>query len=371
MRVRFGRRGLATAAALGTGRLCPPHYGYSATKLALCATDEADTLLIAGGVYGNVHALDAIERRHAAERAAMGAGSRVRVALNGDFHFFNATPDAWDAINRRIHGAAPDGWSASLGNVEFEAAQLGGPELAGGCGCAYPEFVGDEVVSRSNAIVQRLTRAAFAAPGWSREWLGTLPMYAACRVGGARVSIVHGDPRALAGWALSAELFSEPKVRAWLEQADADIFASTHTCVTHARLVDRGPARPLGAVFNNGAAGMPCFDGELWGVMTRVSTDWARAPPDSIFGVALRELGVRVDAIRVRYSAHAWQRTWEGWWPEGSAARQGYGARMTRGLRDWTVERAFATTGDALREVRPAAPPAGRGGEQERARHSL
>jgi hypothetical protein len=240
-------RGLASSAGLDTGRFCPPHYGYGPKKLAQYPTEDADTVLIAGGVYGNLEALDAIERRYAQERALAGSTGRVRVVFNGDFHFFNATPDAWDAVNTRIRTAQPDGWSASLGNVEFEAAQLGGPELAAGCGCAYPEYVSDEVVDRSNAIVRQLTRAASEAPPWACDWLSTLPMYSACRVGSVRVSIVHGDPVALAGWSLSAELLNEPKVALWLEQADADMLHRlTRACRTPRRSLAtraRGPAR--------------------------------------------------------------------------------------------------------------------------------
>lgn len=353
-------RGLSSSAgALDSGRFCPPYYGYGAKKLAACATDEADTLLVAGGVYGNLEALDAIERRYQQERAELGAGGRVRVVFNGDFNFFNATPDAWNAVNRRIYAAAPDGWSASLGNVEFEAAQLGGSELAGGCGCAYPENVSDETVSRSNQIVQLLVRAAAEAPSWSREWLGGLQMYAACRVGGARVSIVHGDPQVLAGWSLSAESVDDAQVRGWLADADADVFASTHTCMAHAREIARdGDARGSGAVFNSGAAGIPNFAGEQRGVLTRVSTNWTRAPADSLFAVVCASRGIRIDAVPVAYDVDAWRRRWEAWWPAGSAARLSYAERMANGLRGWTLEDAYRRGSRASPELSSGTAPA-------------
>ena len=44
------------------GRTCPPHYGYSPRVFARAADFEADTLYVIGGLYGNVLALDAIER---------------------------------------------------------------------------------------------------------------------------------------------------------------------------------------------------------------------------------------------------------------------------------------------------------------------
>jgi len=344
-----GRRHLGGLAGLPTafdsGRFCPPHYGYGAKRLAKCETDEADTLLIGGGVYGNPEALDAIERRFQQERVLAGSTGQVRVVLNGDFNFLNATPQAWEAVNRRVYAAAPDGWSATLGNVEFEAARLGGLEFASGCGCAYPDWVADDVVRRSNEIVQRLRQSAFDAPTWTCDWLKTLPMYAACRVGTARVSIVHGDPLALAGWSLSAELLNEVRVAEWLGQADADLFASSHTCIAHAREIPREDPRGPGAVFNNGAAGMPNFAHVRWGVLTRVSADWKRVPADSLYGIVLGAHGVRVDAIPVRYDVDGWQRTFDSWWTEGSAARVSYSGRIAHGLRGWTVEDAYPAQG--------------------------
>jgi hypothetical protein len=88
---------------------------------------------------------------------------------------------------------------------------------------------------------------------------------------------------------------------------------------------------------------MPDFEGQLWGVMTRISADWARPPPDSLGAVVLAQRGVRIDAIPVPYDVDGWRRRWQRWWPEGSPAREGYGGRMAHGIRGWTVADAYCS----------------------------
>ena len=43
------------------GRACPLSYRYGATALARCREQDADTLYVIGGLYGNRPALAAIE----------------------------------------------------------------------------------------------------------------------------------------------------------------------------------------------------------------------------------------------------------------------------------------------------------------------
>ena len=136
---------------------------------------------------------------------------KTAVVFNGDFNFFNANVHEWDIINRSIiHGtrrfndmtrcdqevregvcteAATAATTttttttmtnaiecfATAGNVEVEASDF--PYLGfipdtesqggGGCGCAYPMYVSDSVVERSNRIVGLLRRVAAQAEGIS------------------------------------------------------------------------------------------------------------------------------------------------------------------------------------------------------------
>ena len=84
------------------------------------------TLYVAGGLYGNLMALDAIEKRAAKERTA------PTIVFNGDFNFFNVAPRWWRELNSRVR----DGHIATAGNVEVESATIEASGL--GCGCGYP-----------------------------------------------------------------------------------------------------------------------------------------------------------------------------------------------------------------------------------------
>ena len=82
--------------ARGPGRTCPASYGYAPESFGSLAAIPADTLYVVGGLYGNAFALDAILAMAAAERHP------VTLCFNGDFHWFDATPEAFEAINRRV-----------------------------------------------------------------------------------------------------------------------------------------------------------------------------------------------------------------------------------------------------------------------------
>jgi hypothetical protein len=69
-----------------------------------------------------------------------------------------------------------------------------------GCGCAYPDWVGDGVVERSNRILARLRDTARKMPGACAA-LQALPMWRPVDVGDARVAVVHGDAQSLSAGA--------------------------------------------------------------------------------------------------------------------------------------------------------------------------
>jgi outer membrane cobalamin receptor len=80
------------------------------------------------------------------------------------------------------------------------------------------------------------------------------------------------------------------------------------------------------AVANNGAAGMPNFAGEPFGLVTRISVHPAR---DALYGT--EAAGAFVDTLAVRYDAQAWQRRFLANWPAGSPAHQSYFRRIAQG----------------------------------------
>ncbi len=305
----FAAREAATAA----GRMCPADYVYPPAVLAREPDIAAKTLYVAGGIYGNLEAIDAIERLAEAER------DPPVIVFNGDYHWFDAEPGWFAAVER---GAAPH--LLMRGNIETEIARPG--EIGAGCGCAYPESVDDGTVERSNLILAELRAAA---DGEARARLAQLPMHLVARVGGLRVAIVHGDAASLAGWRFAHDALSRPGQAGWLEQvrreSNADIFASTHTCLAALRHF-RLPGGEL-TVVNNGASGMPNFAGSGHGLMTRISG--TPSPHRSLYGRA-RD-GVHIDAIPLAYDRDGFIRRFLARWPAGSAAHASYFGRITEG----------------------------------------
>ena len=110
------------------GRICPYDYRYSPTVFARAPDFVADTLYVVGGLYGNFAALTAVGDLAACEDAP------PQIVFNGDFHWFDAEPEWFAAIER---GVAPH--RALRGNVETEIARE--TDIGAGCGCAYPESV--------------------------------------------------------------------------------------------------------------------------------------------------------------------------------------------------------------------------------------
>jgi hypothetical protein len=296
------------------GRFCPERYRYGAAALAAAPEMHAQTIYVVGGLYGNLPALDAIEALAAAEVAP------PRLIFNGDFHWFDVAPGQFEAIDRRVLAH-----TALQGNVE---AELGGGDA--GCGCAYPREVDAATVERSNRIHARLRETAAEFPERLAR-LGMLPMYAVVRIGGQRVGIVHGDADSLAGWGFDGSSLDDPRNLPWVagcfHGADVDVFASSHTCLPALRgfEVDNRPR----AVINNGAAGMPDFHGERFGVISRIGL--APSPHPVLYG--LRVGALHVEAVAVPYDHEAWLEDFLGQWPEGSPGHLSYYARIMDGPR--------------------------------------
>ena len=288
------------------GRNCPLSYRYRPEAFDREPELAADTVWIAGGLYGNRFALQALRDLFEKEK-----GSKA-LAFNGDFHWFDADRTLFSSINAEVMK-----FHALRGNVETELLETG---FDAGCGCAYPEWVDDGTVSRSNEIMARLRAAAQDAAR-----LAALPMHLVANVGPARVGIVHGDAWSLAGWGFSQETLSTPEGRAAAEgafrEAGLEIFASSHTCLPVLQRFGRGRA-----IVNNGAAGMPNFRGERFGLATRISV---LASPVALYSV--RVGGVFVEAVPLRYDHVAWERQFLELWPEGSAAHRSYYQRITEG----------------------------------------
>ena len=296
------------------GRACPLAYRYHPVVLARPPELSADTLYIAGGLYGNEQALATIGEMHAAEAGAV-------LVFNGDFNWFNAEAAAFERINRAVLAHR-----AIRGNVETE---LTTPDDTAGCGCAYPHWVSDLEVERSNAIMRRLRSVAQGRRDICSR-LSALPLHLVAEVGGLRIAIVHGDLESLAGWDLAQEHAGDDdrcrRIGRQMRHADVRIVASSHTCLPVAWPITI--AGQPGVVINNGAAGMPNFQGERYGVVTRVSV----RPSQRIAPLyALRADHVHVEALAVRYDHDRFLASFERCWTPASPAHRSYHGRIVAG----------------------------------------
>jgi len=292
------------------GRSCPTSYRYAPGTFAGAPALHADTLWIAGGLYGNPYALETLLDAYLAE-----PGSKALV-FNGDFHWFDVAPEDFELVEETVLG-----FHAIRGNVETEIAA---PEEGAGCGCAYPEWVGEATVAHSNRIIERL-RATARSSGRDLRALAALPMHFLAEVGGERVGIVHGDATSLAGWNFSQEVLATADGCAQaehdFERAGVGIFASSHTCLPVLRQFSRGRT-----LVNNGAAGMPNFRGERYGLATRISVS---ASNGALYRA--RRGNVFVEAAPLRYDVMAWERRFVSQWPPGSDAHRSYFERIVNG----------------------------------------
>ncbi len=290
------------------GRACPVSYRYDGSVFRGAPALGADSLWIAGGLYGNPFALQALLDLHDRE-----PGSKALV-FNGDFHWFDV--DSFREVDDEVHRHV-----ALRGNVETELAD---PVPGAGCGCGYPEWVGDETVALSNRIIERLKAAARRHPEALRR-LAALPMHLVAEVGGERVGVVHGDAQSLAGWGFAQELLATAQGAAAAGQsllrAGVRVFASSHTCLPVLQAFAGGRA-----IVNNGSAGMANFRGTTYGLATRISVR-----PSS--GALYRERAgaLFVEAIAIPYAFDRWRELFLAQWPEGSDAHRSYYRRIVHG----------------------------------------
>jgi hypothetical protein len=314
------------------GRSCPLAYRYRPEALAEPAQLEADTLYVVGGLYGNPAALAAV-----LERAYQEPDGPATILFNGDFHWLDVDPDDFRTISETVLAH-----HAIKGNVE---AELAAEDESAGCGCAYPDYISDAVVDRSNEIITRLRATAGQFPELVGR-LGDLPRYLTASVGGERVGILHGDPEALAGWRLALEAMEpgDPDVRRqvgwsgrpttaadlldWFGRAKVSVFASTHTGLPFAQVVADG--RQGRQVINNGSAGLPGFADTTYGILARLSSS-LQVPADSLYGATIGAL--RSDALPIRFDHAAWSAGFRAQWPPGSTGHRAYFGRITSGTR--------------------------------------
>lgn len=299
------------------GRSCPIHYRYTPGQLCMNPQPaNADVIYIAGGLYGNPFALDTLEELVEQEQKS---GQRVRLIFNGDFNWFNRTRTAFEQVNTRVLNH-----DIVLGNVEYELAN---PTPEAGCGCAYPEFVDEEVVERSNRIMRELQSVAVCFPDIQSQ-LRNAPRWRCLDVAGQKLLILHGDPQSLAGWGLAYEYLSRREhrqtVAEWFNRTGADLIACTHTCL---------PAIWQDAkhtVVNNGSAGMGNLIDDPRGLVIRIGLADAAPPPTQPL-TAVQQGSLSVSLMPVSFDHEGWLTSFDAWWPAGSDAALSYRERIVQG----------------------------------------
>ena len=284
-----------------------------------------------------------LDRDYLVEKDSLGTGNWLKSSLSNAFNFNENVQQVYGVLsqgygNFDLQAGARGEYAkrdfelvneialahdATRGNVETE---LAAPEAGAGCGCGYPDWVGDDTVQRSNRIIERLRATARRLPH-ALAGLAALPMHLTAQVGDARIAVVHGDADSLAGWSFSQEaLATDDGLRHAGEAfhaAGVDVFASSHTCLPVLQCFPGGQV-----LVNNGAAGMPNFGGERYGLATRIALSPAA---DSSYGV--RRGALFIEAIPLRYDAPAWQRRFLQQWPPGSDAYESYFGRIVDGPR--------------------------------------
>lgn len=300
------------------GRSCPLHYHYGPEVFRQTATPnlrDLEVLYVVGGLYGNESALLEVLRLFDAEKG------RKRLVFNGDFHWFDADPGAFARVQQAVLAH-----TALRGNVETELAD---PVGDAGCGCAYPEWVAEAVVERSNRMLHRLRGAVTPS---QRQAMAALPMWLTAEVGDCRVAVVHGDAQSLAGWGFAQEHLRKPdqrqQVRDWFVRADVDAFASSHTCLPVFQRLHLPSPRSVGWVWNNGAAGMPNFRGDPAGLLTRIALTPCE-PARTRGGVVHR--GLHVDALAIEVDPAQVRQAFLAQWPAGTDAHASYFDRIHGG----------------------------------------
>ena len=136
--------------AARSGGCAPPTTAIASSAFDRAPDFGADPLYVVGGLYGNLAALDEVERLAAEEGA--------QIVFNGDFHWFDAERGWFAEIDARVARHL-----AIRGNVETEIARP--TDIGAGCGCAYPASVAEDVVRRSNEILIDLRQTAATFPG--------------------------------------------------------------------------------------------------------------------------------------------------------------------------------------------------------------
>ncbi len=208
--------------------------------------DGVDRLLVFGGPYSNLPALEAMR----AKAAQLGI-SAAHTICTGDVVAYCAEPEETVAAIRAW------GCHVIAGNCEEQLAAN-----ADDCGCGFAD---DTACHRAAKDWYSFARQRISAD--SRAWMAALPGHLAFMFAGHRVRVVHGGVARINRFVFAS---ARAVLAEELAAAAADVVVGGHAGLPFA-------AEVQGRVwFNPGAIGMPANDGtpDVWyGLMTRVGGD--------------------------------------------------------------------------------------------------
>ncbi len=194
--------------------------------------DIEHPLLICGGAYGNLEALEALKRW----ARLHGFGNR-QIIHTGDAVAYCADAAAVTALLR------DRGWAAIKGNVE---EQLGAG--ADDCACGFAEGSACNTMS-----AQWYAHADRSITGGDRSWMAILPARLSFTMNGRRFMVVHGGVDKTNRFMF--ESLDEAAFAQQLDLAGCDCIIAGHTGIPFTRQIgDR-------VWHNSGALGMPANDG--------------------------------------------------------------------------------------------------------------
>ena len=114
---------------------------------------------------GNALALTALEELVDNDLQQRGISpKRSIIVFNGDFNWFNGVRrESFVSFNQRIMSMVQENKAICIaGNIEAELGASnrlsGSEESRSGCGCAYPDYVSDYVVSNSDQIMSNFVK---------------------------------------------------------------------------------------------------------------------------------------------------------------------------------------------------------------------
>lgn len=226
------------------------------TTLDLGALDRP--VLICGGAYGNLQALEAL--------AAFQAGAGIadsHVIHTGDAVAYCADTEAATQF------IASRGWHAIKGNVEEQIAAG-----AQDCGCGFEEGSACDVAS-----ARWYAHAAATLSPASKVWMAGLPSHLTFRMSGLRARVVHGSVSQTNRFMWAS--LPEGEFAVELDASGADLVIAGHTGIPFTRFIGER------CWHNSGALGIPANDGTR-----RV---WVSVLTPSSFGITISHHALEPD----------------------------------------------------------------------------